>query len=93
MWATELQSIFRDQARRNSRPEPDTALFVVEALNLRHCRLERDCQELYFLQEDARNIGDSVAEQHHHANIDLNRRAQGLVALALQQMRSFARDS
>jgi DNA primase len=93
MWATELQSIFRDQARRNSRPEPSTALFVEEALNLRHCRLERDCQELYFLQEDARTAGDSVAEHYHHASIDLNRRAQGLIALALQQIRSFARDS
>ncbi len=78
-----------------SLPEPgDSNLAVEEVLMLRLRRLERERHELYFLQQDAQATPDgSLTDQTHQASIDLNRRAQGLIALALQQMRSFARDS
>jgi hypothetical protein len=85
----EFQSIMREQARTNTRPEPDTHLFVEEALALRHRRLERESQELYFLQQDINDI----TEQHHRDLMKAISRARKLIALALQEMRSFSRDT
>jgi DNA primase len=90
MWATELQSILREQMRRNARPETTTGLFIQEVLTLRYNRLERESHELYFLQQDARTAGDQPTEHYYEAAIQTTLRAQGLIAVALQQLKSFA---
>jgi len=85
---TELQSIVRDQARINTLPEPNTSLFIQDTLALRHSRLERESQDLYFWQQEAQ---DGPTDQHYQARVEANRRSRQLIAKTLQQMRSFAR--
>jgi DNA primase len=86
---TDLSSILRDQARRNTLPQIDTNLFVEDALELRIRRLERESHELYFLQQ---NIND-ITGQHYQDTLKACFRARQLIALALRQMRSFSRDT
>jgi hypothetical protein len=76
--------------RRNARPETTTGLFIQEVLTLRYNRLERESHELYFLQQDARTAGDQPTEHYYEAAIQTTLRAQGLIAVALQQLKSFA---
>lgn len=90
--ATELQSIVRDQARINTLPELDTGLFIQDTLALRHSRLERESQELFFLQQDAQSSEDGLTDQHYQAQVEANRRSRQLIAKSLQQMRNFARN-
>jgi len=90
--AAELQSILRDQARINALPEPNTELFVQEALMLRHTRLERESHEYYFLQQESQALDSSLTDDYYHSTMEANRRARQLIALALQQMKSLARD-
>jgi hypothetical protein len=90
MWGTEGQSIIREQMRRNAKPELTTGLFIQEVLTLRYNRLEHEFHELYFLQEDARSAGDQPTEHDYEAECRTILRAQGLIAVALQQLKSFA---
>jgi hypothetical protein len=90
--ATELQSIRREQARRSSLREPDTDLFIQEALYLRHSRLEREINELYFLQEDAHSANDRSLEEHYRAEVNIRARARAYLAIELERMKSFTRD-
>jgi DNA primase len=90
--ATELQSILREQTRINAVPEPDTALFVQEALELRRSRLERERRELYFLQMDAQSLNNDLTAQDYGATVQTTKQARELIEKALNQMKSFARD-
>ncbi|MBN1202718.1 MAG: DNA primase [Anaerolineae bacterium] len=90
--AVELESVLRDQARVNALPEPDTDLFVQEALMLRHSRLERESRELYFLQQDAQTLDSNLTDQSYQTTVRANVRARQLIAKALQQMKSIARE-
>jgi DNA primase len=90
--AVELESVLRDQARVNALPEPDTDLFVQEALMLRHSRLERESRELYFLQQDAQTPDSNLTDQSYQTTVRANVRARQLIAKALQQMKSIARE-
>lgn len=74
----EFHSVQRDQVRTNRLPELDSTLFVREALVLRHCRLEREARELFFLQQDAQ--ADDVIEQ----TLKANARARSLITKVLQ---------
>jgi len=85
---TELQSILREQARLNAVPEPDTDLFIREALELRLNRLEREMHETFFLQEDA----DNLTDQDYQATVRVNTRARQSITKALQQIKSIVRD-
>ncbi|NDJ77235.1 MAG: DNA primase [Chloroflexi bacterium] len=87
--ATELESILRDQARVNTLRQPDTELFIQDALALRQSRLERESHELYFLQQDASDLTD----QRYHVTVRANALARKVINKALQQMKSFARNS
>ena len=91
---TELQSIQREQARINTLPKPDTNLFVEEALALRHSRLERELQEVFFLQQDAQENaqGDDLTDGLYQAKVTANAQARKLLAKTLQDMRSLSRD-
>lgn len=87
---TEYQSIRRDQARRNMVPELSTWLFIQEALTLRQSRLKRESGELQFVQEDAQTLDDRLMYEMAMRN---NTRARQLITKALQQMKSFARET
>jgi hypothetical protein len=89
---TELQSIVRDQARINTLPELNTTLFIQDTLALRHSRLERESQNLYFWQQEAQTSEDGPTDQHYQAQVEANRRSRQLIAKSLQQMRGFARN-
>ncbi len=89
----ELQSIIRDQTRVNSLPELNTAHLVEEVLRLRISSLERERNELYFLQQDAQAQQDDLTDQHYQATVSANTRAERLITKALGQMRSFSRDT
>jgi DNA primase len=86
---TDYLSILRDQARINTRPEPDLNLCVEEALVLRLHRLERSLNELYFLQQEATDLTD----QHYRNTVDVYTRARQLIALALKEMKSLYRET
>jgi DNA primase len=86
---TELQSIQRDQARTSTLPEPDTTLFVREALELRYCRLKRESRELYFMQQDAEANG--LTDQTYGAAMEANRRARLLIEHSTAKVKSFFR--
>jgi hypothetical protein len=86
---TDFESIRRDQTRINALPEPDTALFVQETLTLRQSRIDRELRELYFLQQD---INDWTGQRYQDA-LRAHTRARQLLALALREMRSLARDT
>ena len=58
--ATELRSIMRDQARLNALPEPDTRAWLQEVLALRQRLLERQRNELYFIQQDAQALSGDL---------------------------------
>lgn len=60
----EFQSIVRDQERLNSLPAPTLNDFIREALTLRLYRLERQRQELYFLQQESSSEFEDDAQQH-----------------------------
>lgn len=91
--ATELQSIIRDQTRVNSLPESDTPHLIEEVLRLRISFLERERNELYFLQQDAQAQPDDLTDRHYQATVSANTRAERLIAQALVQMKSFARET
>ena len=86
---TDFLSILRDQARINTRPEPDLNLCVEEALVLRLHRLERSLNELYFLQQEATDLTD----EHYRNTVNVYRRARQLITLALKEMKSLYRES
>lgn len=89
--SAELQSIVREQARINSLREPDTELFIQEALRLRHTRLEREARELFFLQQEADSRRDDLTYQQYAGTVSVNIRARGLIAKALQRLNGLAR--
>ena len=57
----DFHSIVRDQERLHSLPAPDVNDLVREALTLRLNQLERQRQELYFLQQEMSTINDEEA--------------------------------
>ncbi|MBI5959248.1 MAG: DNA primase [Chloroflexi bacterium] len=87
----ELLSVMRDQERLNTLPEPTTPLFVEEALALRYRRLERESNEVFFLQQDAQLLEGGLPGQYA-TQIEANRRARELIQTTLRQMRTIARD-
>jgi len=92
VWTTELDSILRDLARINAQAEPGTDLLIQEVLMLRHSRLERESRELYFLQQDSQTLNGNLTDHQYHFAVSANLRARQLLAKALHQMKSFARD-
>ncbi len=88
----ELQSVLREQARLSMTPELGTDLLIHEALTLRHSRIERELNELYFLQEDVLAQRDDLTEWDYQATVEANRRARERIAKALHQMKHFARN-
>jgi DNA primase len=90
---TEFLSIRQHQDRINQRPEPDTTLFVQEALSLRHSRLERESNELYFLQQDSQTHNGGWAETPYEDELRIYARARQLIAKTLQQMKSLSRET
>ncbi|HML24080.1 MAG TPA: DNA primase [Aggregatilinea sp.] len=89
---TELQSVLREQARLSMTPDLNADHLIQEALTLRHSRIERELNELYFLQEDALAQGDNLTEWDYQATVEANRRARERIAKALHQMKHFARN-
>jgi DNA primase len=89
---TEFLSIRQHQDRVNLRPEPDTTLFIQEALSLRHSRLERELSELYFLQQDTQTHNGELMEAPYEDELRVYARARQLIAKTLQQMRSLSRE-
>jgi DNA primase len=90
--ATEFLSIRQHQDRVNLRPEPDTTLFIQEALALRQGLLEREWNELYFLQQDAQSQNGDLTGAPYQDTFRANIRARQLIAKTLQQMRSLSRE-
>jgi len=89
---TEFLSIRQHQDRINQRPEPDTTLFIQEALWLRHSRLERELNELYFLQQDTQTQNGELMEAPYKREPGVYARARQVIAMTLQQMRSLSRE-
>ncbi len=85
----EYRDILREQARINTWTEPDLQLFIQATLELRHSHLERQSQELYFLQQEAQ---DQNAEAYH-VHMSAITRARQLIAKALQTMHGLQRDA
>jgi len=90
---TELQSIRQHQDRVNLQPEPDTPLFIQEALTLRLSLLEREWNELYFLQQDIQSQSGDLTGALYQDTLRANIRARQLIAKTLQQMRSLSREA
>ncbi|HVO68393.1 MAG TPA: hypothetical protein VMT24_00020, partial [Aggregatilineaceae bacterium] len=63
-----------------------------EALSLRHSRLERELNELYFLQQDTQTHNGELMEAPYEDELRVYARARQLIAKTLQQMRSLSRE-
>jgi len=84
--ATELRSIMRDQARMNALPEPDTRAWLQEVLALRQRLLERQRNELYFIQQDAQALSGDLTGAGYHEALQANNRAMQVIARALHEV-------
>ncbi len=83
--ATELRSIMRDQARLNALPEPDTRAWLQEVLALRQRLLERQRNELYFIQQDAQALSGDLTGAGYHEALQANNRAMQIIARTLRE--------
>lgn len=84
---TEVQSIVREQERLNSLPAPTVNDFIREALTLRVNQLERQSQELGFLQQE--DLSDTENETQHY-EIQMNAIARARQRID-QVLKSIAR--
>ncbi len=85
--ATELRSIVREQVRMNAFPEPDMRIFLREVLALRLGYLEREWNELYFLQQDAQMLSGDLTGAGYQEALRTNMRARQIIAKALGEIR------
>ncbi len=85
----EYRGIRREQMQNHTNNEPDLRLFIQKTLELRHSHLERQSQELYFLQQEAQ---DQNAEAYH-VHMSAITRARQLIAKALQTMHGLQRET
>ena len=83
--ATELRSIMRDQARLNALPEPDTRAWLQAVLALRQRLLERQRNELYFIQQDAQALSGDLTGAGYHEALQANNRAMQIIARTLRE--------
>ncbi len=88
----EVDSIVRDQKRTNSLPRLTAHQLVQEALALRHNLLERQFQELYFLQQEDQTQGGNADNGEYITQIRAAARARQLIAKALQEMKNMLRE-
>lgn len=88
----EVDSIVRDQQRTNSLPRLTAHQLVQEALALRSTLLERQFQELYFLQQDVQAEGGNADNGDYVIQIRAATRARQLIAKALQEMKGLLRE-
>ena len=84
--ATELRSIRREQARLNAQPEADTRVWLQEVLALRQRFLERQRNELYFLQQDSQALSGDLTGAGYDDALQANNRAIQIIARALRQV-------
>lgn len=84
--ATELRSIMREQARLNALPEPDTRVWLQEVLALRQRLLERQRNELYFIQQDAQALSGDLTGAGYHEALQANNRAMQIIARTLREV-------
>mgnify|MGYP000639838191 FL=1 len=84
----ELRSIRREQARLNAQPEADTRVWLQEVLALRQRFLEREWNELYFLQQDAQLLSGDLTGAGYHEALRANIRARLIIARALSRVKT-----
>jgi len=83
---TELRSIRREQARLNALPEPNTRVWLQEVLALRQRLLERQRNELYFIQQDAQVLSGDLTGAGYHEALQANNRAMQIIAKTLREV-------
>jgi len=83
---TELSSIRREQARLNALPEPNTRVWLQEVLALRQRLLERQRNELYFIQQDAQVLSGDLTGAGYHEALQANNRAMQIIAKTLREV-------
>jgi DNA primase len=84
----ELRSIRREQARLNALPAADTRVWLQEVLALRQRFLEREWNELYFLQQDAQLLSGDLIGAGYHEALRANIRARQILARALSRVKT-----
>jgi DNA primase len=84
----ELRSIRREQARLNAQPEADTRVWLQEVLALRQRFLEREWNELYFLQQDAQLLSGDLTGAGYHEALRANIRARLIISKALSRVKT-----
>ncbi len=84
----ELRSIRREQARLNALPEADTRVWLQEVLALRQRFLEREWNELYFLQQDAQLLSGDLTGAGYHEALRANIRARQIITRALSRVKA-----
>jgi DNA primase len=82
----EYRSIRREQARLNAQPEADTRVWLQEVLALRQRFLERQRNELYFLQQDSQALSGDLTGAGYDDALQANNRAIQIIARALRQV-------
>jgi DNA primase len=65
--------------------------FEIEALVLRRNRIEREQQELYFLQQDSQFEEKELTDYHYQETLRAYSRARRLIALTLRDIRGLSR--
>lgn len=84
----ELRSIRREQARLNALPAADMRVWLQEVLALRQRFLEREWNELYFLQQDAQLLSGDLIGAGYHEALRANIRARQILARALSRVKT-----
>ncbi|MBL8153484.1 MAG: DNA primase [Anaerolineae bacterium] len=87
----DLTSIWTHNRRIIEAADP-VAILVEKALRLRIKRLQREREELCFLQIDSQQNGDMDAERHFQDQILLSIRAKGLIEAELQKQLAALRE-
>ena len=91
--ATELRSIVREQERTNTLPAVNSRVFFREVLALRLAYLEREWNELYFLQQDAQMLSGDLTGAGYQEALRANMRARQIIARAMNDIRGISRSS
>ncbi len=87
----DLTSIWTHNRRIIEAADP-VAILIEKALRLRIKRLQREREELCFLQIDSQQNGDIEAERHFQDQILLSIRAKGLIEAELQKQLAALRE-
>ncbi|MBN1565714.1 MAG: DNA primase [Anaerolineae bacterium] len=66
--------------------------FEIESLILRQSRIERELQELYFLQQDSQFEENELTDYHYQERLRDYSRARRLITLTLRDIRGYARN-